>query len=188
MDHALSVVQRSAGRIRSRYGGRCAFLRMRRPRGRASLSGVTDAHLRPSDEAARSRLEGQLAFYEERSGRAKRAYMSVKVVQIFVAAAIPVLAAAGVDAAWAGGLGGLLVALEALQQLAQWQTTWVLYRSTAEALERERALYLAHAGPYAGRDRHRLLAVRVEGLVAQEHAEWVEARHVAEADQAEIKA
>ena len=74
-----------------------------------------------------------------------------------------------------------VVVLEGLQQLNQWQSNWVLYRSTAEALKHERFLYLANAGPYRGRDRSRVLAEKVEGLVSQEHAKWTDARR--ESDQ-----
>ena len=69
----------------------------------------------------------------------------------------------------------MVVVLEGAQQLYQWQSNWILYRSTAEALKHERALYLAEAGPYRDEDRHRVLAERVEGLVSQEHAKWTEA-------------
>jgi hypothetical protein len=71
-----------------------------------------------------------------------------------------------------GGLATVVVLLEGAQHLYQWQEHWITYRSTAEALKHERYLYLARAGPYAGEDRHRLLAERVEGLVSQEHAKW----------------
>ena len=54
----------------------------------------------------------------------------------------------------------------------QLQEQWIAYRSTAEALRRERYLYLGRAGPYMGEDRQRQLAERIEGLVAQEHAKW----------------
>jgi hypothetical protein len=64
-----------------------------------------------------------------------------------------------------------------VQQLNQWQSNWVLYRSTAEALKHERQLYLAKAGPYRGRDRRSVLAERIEGLVSQEHAKWTDAHH-----------
>ena len=74
-------------------------------------------------------------------------------------------------------LGGLVVVLEGIQQLYQWQTNWVLYRSTHESLNHEKFLYLAKSGPYSGSQRHRVLAERVEGLVSQEHAKWTEGRH-----------
>ena len=70
--------------------------------------------------------------------------------------------------------------LESVQHLYQWQTNWVLYRSTAEALKHEKFLFLASAGPYTGTDRYTVLAGRLEGLVSQEHAKWADSREQAE--------
>jgi len=67
----------------------------------------------------------------------------------------------------------LIVVLEGLQQLNQYQANWISYRSTCEALKREKFLYLAKAGPYAtANDPHALLAERIESLTSQEHAKW----------------
>jgi hypothetical protein len=94
-----------------------------------------------------------------------------------VAAAIPVTAAAGGSAALAGGLGAVVLAVEGVQQLFQFQQNWVAYRGTAAALEREKFLYLAQAGPYRdGRVGERRLAERVEELVATEQAAWASAQ------------
>jgi hypothetical protein len=121
------------------------------------------------------RLEDQLDWYERRSQHNKRWFQWLKVGQIVVAAAIPVTAAAGASAAVAGALGAVVVVLEGMQQLFQFQQNWIAYRGTAEALKHEKFLYLAAAGPYAlnGR-RDAVLAERVEGLVSQEHAAWAE--------------
>jgi len=123
------------------------------------------------------RFEDQLAWYEGKSASAKPAWKRVKLVQIVVAAAIPVLAGADVSTGWLGGIGAFLVVLEASQQLNQWRADWILYRSTSESLKHERFLYLAHAGPYTeARDSDRVFAERVEGLVSQEHARWTQHR------------
>ena len=71
-----------------------------------------------------------------------------------------------------GGLAAVIVMLEGAQHLYQLHEHWITYRSTAEALKHERYLYLGKAGPYAGDDRHRQLAERIEGLTSQEHAKW----------------
>jgi hypothetical protein len=73
----------------------------------------------------------------------------------------------------------VVVVLEGVQQLFQWQPNWVLYRSTHEALKHEKYLYMAKAGPYSGPERHWVLAERLEGLISQEHAKWTEGRHQA---------
>jgi Protein of unknown function (DUF4231) len=130
------------------------------------------------------RLEDQLAWYDAKAGHHRRWYQWLKVAQIVVAAAIPAVAAAGASVGVAGGLGALVVVLEGLQQLFQFQQNWIGYRGTAEALKHEKFLYLAGAGPYAGSDSpDRLLAERVEGLVSQEHAAWADVQRTAtEAD------
>jgi hypothetical protein len=72
-----------------------------------------------------------------------------------------------------GGLGALIAIIEGIQQLNQYQTNWITYRSTCEALKHEKYLYLGKAGPYAtAPDAHALLAERTETLVSQEHAKW----------------
>ena len=123
------------------------------------------------------RLEDQLAWYERKSASNKLWYQAVKVAQIVVAAAIPVAAAAGASTTVAGALGGVVVVLEGLQQLFQFQQNWISYRVTAGALERERALCLARAGPYEGAERpESVLARRVERIVSQEYGAWAESQ------------
>jgi hypothetical protein len=144
----------------------------------ADVSADAVATQAPASAApASERLDHQLAWYGGRSQRYKQWYQSLKVVQIVVAAAIPVVAAAGASAAVAGALGGVIVVLEGIQQLFQFQQNWIAYRATAEALKHEKYLHLAGAGPYAGVARpDALLAQRVETLVSQETAAWAEAQ------------
>jgi hypothetical protein len=124
-----------------------------------------------------ARLEDQLGWYDRKSQSAQHAFKSVKVAQLVLAAGVPVAVASAAPGVVTAMLGGLLVVLEGVQQLYQWQTNWVLYRSTHESLVHEKYLYLAGAGPYSGAERRRVLAERIEGLVSQEHAKWTESRH-----------
>jgi hypothetical protein len=120
------------------------------------------------------RLETQIAWYDKKSNQNQRWFKRLKVLQIVTAAAIPVGAAAGVDPNVIGGGGALIVVVEGLQQLQQYQQKWTTYRSTCERLKHDKYLYLAQAGPYTKAPRpEALLAERVEGLVSQEHAAWV---------------
>ena len=118
------------------------------------------------------RLEDQISWYDRKSGYNQRLYKWLKLLEIAVAAALPVVAAVHSPVWVTGGLAAVIVVLEGVQHLYQYQQNWITYRSTAEALMHERYLYLAQAGPYAGADRHRELAERLEGLVSQEHAKW----------------
>jgi uncharacterized protein DUF4231 len=118
------------------------------------------------------RLENQLSWYDRKSRDSQRRYTWLKLLELAVAASLPVVAGIHSPVWVTGGLAAVIVVLEGAQHLYQFQERWITYRSTAEALKHERYLYLAKAGPYAAEDRHRELAERLEGLVSQEHAKW----------------
>ena len=127
-----------------------------------------------------ARLEDQIAWYDAKSRHNQRWFKGLKALQILIAAAIPVAAGASAPAWLVGGGGALIVVLEGLQQLQQYQQNWTNYRSTCERLKHEKFLFLAQAGPYAAVPRAEgLLAERVEGLVSQEHAAWAVQREEA---------
>jgi hypothetical protein len=129
-----------------------------------------------SEHPAWTRLEDQLEWYDRKSISAQQAFKRLKVLEIVVAAAIPVVAGVSGSAVVTAALGSTVVILEAVQQLYQWQTNWVLYRSTAEALKHEKFLFLSSAAHYANPDRLTVLAERLEGLISQEHAKWTQGR------------
>jgi hypothetical protein len=135
----------------------------------------------PLEESpAWTRLRDQIAWYDTKSQLNQRWFKRLKVCQIVTAAAIPVAAAASAPAWLMGGGGALIVVLEGLQQLQQYQQNWTTYRATCEQLKHEQFLFLAHAEPYGvAPDPEALLAERVEGLVSQEHAAWVSHREEA---------
>lgn len=120
------------------------------------------------------RLQDQIAWYDRKSQVNQAWFKRLKVGQIVTAAAIPVAAGASVSVSVIGAAGALIVVLEGLQQLQQYQQNWTTYRSTCERLKHEQHLFLAQAGPYAqAPNPEEMLAERVEGLVSQEHAAWV---------------
>jgi hypothetical protein len=122
-------------------------------------------------------LQDQIEWYDRNSGNSQRAFKFLKFCTISAAAVIPVLAKIDGTSAIIAGLGVLIVILEGLQQLNQYQSNWIAYRSTCEALKHEKFLYLGKAGVYAAaNDAHALLAERIESLVSQENAKWTSAQ------------
>jgi len=120
------------------------------------------------------RLEDQIAWYDRKAASHQGWYKRLKVLTIVSAALIPVIAAAKWDSIYSAALGIIIVIAEGMLQLNQFQTNWLTYRSTCEALKHEKYLYLAQAGPYAGADKPVVvLAERTESLISQEHAKWV---------------
>jgi hypothetical protein len=129
------------------------------------------------DYPAWLRLEDQLKWYDTKSSRNKRWYKRLRVIQLTLAASIPVIALSGQDwNKWITAIfGGLIAVLEGVQQLNQFGPQWVEYRSTAEHLKHEKFLFLSQSAHYRGlspQDALRLLAERVEENVSQEHARW----------------
>ena len=135
----------------------------------------------PAASAAWERLQEQIGWYDAKSQFNQRRFKALKVCQIVTAAAIPVAAGLSAPSWLVGGAGALIVVLEGLQQLQQYQQNWTTYRSTCEQLKHEKFLFLARGGPYGGEPNpETLLAERVESLVSQEHAAWVSSREEAD--------
>jgi len=127
------------------------------------------------------RLDDQIKYYNRRSVRSQRLFKWLKGVEIVAATLIPFAAGFDVPRLATGLLGILVVVLEGVQNLNQYQRNWLNYRSTCEALRHEKYLWLAKAGPYADASRpDALLAERTEGLISHEHAKWVTGRERAE--------
>jgi hypothetical protein len=133
-----------------------------------------------STDVTMERLDDQIAWYDDRSGRNQRYYKLMKITVIVLAALIPLLSGLNVPSialtvpTWAlGTLGALIAVMEGIQQVGQYHENWISYRSTSESLKHEKFLYLAKAGPYAATaDPRVLLAERIEALISQEHAKW----------------
>lgn len=123
------------------------------------------------------RLETQLQWYDNKSVHSQCWYKRIKLAQVALAVMIPVMSLLPADyGKWATAISGTTIALlEAVQQMNQYSTLWVTYRSTAERLKHEKFLFLSAAGPYRGLpepERLIQLAERVEEHVSTEHANW----------------
>lgn len=123
------------------------------------------------------RMNDQFQWYDNKSINCKKWYTWLRVMQTILAVFIPV--ASHLDpcvAKWATSISGALIAvLEGVQQINQYPTLWVRYRSTAENLNHHKYLLLSSAGPYKDlklEDQLISLAENVEEIVSSEHAKW----------------
>lgn len=137
------------------------------------------------------RLIDQLNWYDGKSRSCQHWFKGLKFTQITLAVLIPATSLLPAEQAkWTASIAGALIAvLEAVQQMNQYSTLWVMYRATAERLKHEKYLFLSGAGPYKGMaepDRLVALAERVEEHVSTEHANWFnETRRAATAQKPE---
>jgi hypothetical protein len=121
------------------------------------------------------RLEQQITWYDTKSGSAQRWFKRTRFAQIAITAAVPVAAYLAMPPVTAA-LAGVILVLETIQQLNQWQHNWITYRSTCEALRHEKYTYLGRVGPYDDVDSDgakKVLVERVESLISTEHSKWV---------------
>lgn len=123
------------------------------------------------------RLEDQLKWYDTKSVSCQRKYKVMKCLQIVLSISIPILVHVPYSVmVWIVSVaGGLIAALEVFQQLGQYPTLWITYRSIAECLKHEKYLFLAGAGAYHELDSNNCLvslAERIEEIVSPTHAKW----------------
>lgn len=121
------------------------------------------------------RLNDQIAWYSSRSARAQHKYKLLKITQIVLAALIPLVSVFNIPYPnqVTAVLGMCVLIFEGIQQLNQYHPIWIIYRSTCEGLKHEKYAFLADAGPYSKTEKPlAMLADRIEGLIAQEHAKW----------------
>ena len=120
------------------------------------------------------RLEKQIDWYDSKCKINQRWSQGLKIIEIIIAAFIPFLAGTNAPAILTGTAGVLIVILEGVQQLFQFQHNWITYRSTCENLKHEKYLWLAKAGPYLNiKAADAVLADRVESLISKEHSKWI---------------
>jgi hypothetical protein len=121
-----------------------------------------------------TRLEDQIRWYDAKSRSCQIKFKLLKGLEIFSAVAITLAGSSEMKGHITAYLGALVLVVEAIEHLNQYQQNWISYRSTCEALKHEKYLFLAVAGPYStAAEPIKLLAERVEALISREHAKWV---------------
>jgi Protein of unknown function (DUF4231) len=133
-------------------------------------------------EYVERRLDPQEKWHDERAKLNKRLFYTMEVATVLAGAAIPVVNLWAIKDAYLAGVlsaifGGVVVVVAAISKLFKFHDNWLHYRALVEALAREKELYAAGAGDYAainGEKRNRLLVERVENLLANKTAQFLE--------------
>ena len=122
------------------------------------------------------RVEGQINYYERKGSLNKTYYLRFKVAQMIAAALLPFASVFISDYGPAKYLVALLgtavTILEGVLAIGKYHEKWINYRSTAEALQQEKFIYLMHAGPYTGREAATAFVNRIELILGQENKGW----------------
>jgi hypothetical protein len=130
---------------------------------------------RDEDDSGYPRLEDQLGWYDRKAVSSQRNFKRVRLLQVALTAVIPGLAVYHQEDATAA-IAVLLLVLEAMQHMNQWQSNWISYRGTCETLKHEKYVYLGRVGPYDGLgdgEARKTLVARVESIVGNENSKWI---------------
>lgn len=130
-----------------------------------------------ADQYIESRLQVQYDYYDAASLKAQRAYRRLRRVEIALAALVPFLVGFVTDQTpWLKVLVGAAtvgIAISGgLLSMQRYQERWIGYRSTAEALLREKHLFVTGSAPYREGDAFQVFVANVEALLARENSEW----------------
>ncbi|MEM1136065.1 MAG: DUF4231 domain-containing protein [Bacteroidota bacterium] len=154
------------------------------------------------EEYIKERLDNQIAWYDRKSSFNQKKYKKYKRLEFIIAATIPVVTTLTAIIpndlmekillifAAAGGI--ILVVINKMLELEDYFKFWKEYRSTCEALQYERMLYLTRAEPYDEENAFPLFVQKTESILSKETSRWqqrvkqVDASHK-KAEHSEIK-
>lgn len=132
-------------------------------------------------EYLKKRLDDQINWYSKKSTRNQNWYKGLKVIEFILSASIPIITITNSYYDWINcwseliiaTIGSILTIIASLHGLSKFHENWIAYRSTSEALKREKILYLANADIYGTTDTpFQLLVSRVEALISKETGSW----------------
>ena len=130
------------------------------------------------DDYIQDRVDGQIEWYDRKSGTNQRWFRWLRIVEIIAAESIPLLVGyedSIIELKVVVGILGLLVAVIAgILGLYQFQENWSGYRTTCEGLKQEKYLFLTKTQPHDQGDSFSLFVQRVENFISKEHTNWAQ--------------
>ncbi len=125
------------------------------------------------------RLESQIKWHSEKARKNKNRFHIVQITILVAGAIIPIVNVASFGDAQtrlaSSIVGGVIVVATGVTQLGKYQENWILYRTTAELLKKEKYFFLNQAGEYLNlteEERNTLLVERVETIISSETSKY----------------
>jgi hypothetical protein len=141
-------------------------------------SASTPSSISHSSDYKTDRLEEQIKWHSSKARHNKKRFRMYEIIVIFAGAVIPIVNVIGLEPTTriiSSVLGGLVAIVTGLTQLEKYQENWIIYRTNAELLKKEKYFYEHEAGQYSNLDepqRKKLLVERVESIVSSETTKY----------------
>lgn len=128
-------------------------------------------------EYMKERVDNQIQWYDQKSVKAQKYYKRYQVVEIVLAALIPLLvgyAEFPLVPFIIGVFGVMIAVIESVTKLYKFHENWIEYRTTAELLRFQKHLYLTNCAPYNEKEEtiDNLFVKNVESIISSENNQW----------------
>ncbi len=129
----------------------------------------------------KQRVDYQIKWYNDNSKLNQNKFKKLRITEILLAAAIPVITtitALFPGWMWLGTLlvaviGGFIAIIAGLSGMHRRQELWINYRTTCESLRREKLFFQTQSAPYEDEEgAFKLFVERVESLLSKERTNW----------------
>ncbi len=125
----------------------------------------------------KERFEPKYEFFETQAKRHRRLYLRIRLAEIVFAALIPLKVAfipheTILFKVLVGGFAVLVTIMGGLLLLNRYQEKWITFRATADAMQREKYLFMARRGIYKNEEAEGMFVERVEEIFSKEEHQW----------------
>ena len=130
------------------------------------------------EEYLKDRWEDQKSWYGNKSKSAKKWHLRFQIAIIVATVLVTLLTALGikeidVTSIVTSIVASLVVVLVSISQLMKFEENWIRYRTTAEALKKEKVFFDTLTGPYSNSENpEQDFVERIESLISVEHQTW----------------
>ena len=137
---------------------------------------IVDYELSHDTGYVKNRLDHQIGWYSKKATDNKKWYYFFQVVLIITSAMVPIINV--IDFAplstriISSVLGSIMLGITSVTQLKKHHENWIMYRSTEEALKKEKYTYENNAGVYGDLDDRQklsLLVEKVESIISNQN-------------------
>jgi Protein of unknown function (DUF4231) len=125
------------------------------------------------------RLEQQIKWHSEKARHNKRRFRLYQIITLVGSAVIPIVNVTDFanlpTRILSSAIGSIIVVATGITQLEKYQESWILYRTTAELLKKEKYFFENCAGEYSGLgsdEKKKLMVERVESIVSSETSKY----------------
>ncbi|MEZ4920778.1 MAG: DUF4231 domain-containing protein [Saprospiraceae bacterium] len=130
------------------------------------------------EDYLKNRIQDQIDWYDRKSVRLKKRYRRMKFTTIVFGVLIPVAISLNKELGdfanyTAAFLGAAISALEGISGMLKDKDTFIQYRMTREALNREKFIFITNSGHYATAEKpFQLFVDTCEAIMSGENNDW----------------